>query len=137
MTYSSRLIFTATLPFALCLIFYGQDIIGMIYGTQFASGYRALAILSFGQLMNAAFGSVGLILNMTGNEKSSLKGQALALLINFALNIVLIPKWGLEGAAAATCISLIIWNILLAALVFKHLRIHTTALGKLCAIENQ
>lgn len=135
-TYSSRLIFAATLPFAFCLIFYGKDILSMIYGAQFASGYKALAILSFGQLVNASLGSVVLILNMTGNEKSSLKGQGIALLFNVILNIAFIPKWGAEGAAMATCISVIAWNIVLAALVYKHLDIHTTVLGNHVGLLN-
>ena len=90
-TYSSRLIFIATFPFAIGLIFYGKEFINIIYGPQFTSGSKTLAILSFGQLINAALGSVGLILNMTGNEKSSLIGQVIALSINFILNLTSNP----------------------------------------------
>jgi hypothetical protein len=37
----------------------------------------------------------------------------------------------LEGAAAATTITVIFWNILLAVLVYKRLGIHSTALGEI------
>jgi Na+-driven multidrug efflux pump len=44
---------------------------------------------------------------------------------------VLIPEWGLEGAAVATAVGTSIWNILMAILVYKRLGIHTTVLGEI------
>jgi O-antigen/teichoic acid export membrane protein len=80
-------------------------------------------------MINAGMGSVGLILNMTGNEKDTLKGHIIAALVNIILNLVLIPYFGINGAAWATAVSMICWNLILGLLVFKRLGIWAHAIG--------
>ena len=86
---------------------------GAVFGEEYADGRIALAILCVGQLTNALVGSVGFLLNMTGNERDVAKGFAIAAIINIALNLVLIPLFGIEGAAFATAVSMMVWNVLL------------------------
>jgi O-antigen/teichoic acid export membrane protein len=64
-------------------------------------------------------GSVGLILNMSGHVWYSAAGVVVAASVNIVGNAFLIPLFGMTGAATASAISLIIWNILLAYWVFK------------------
>ena len=56
-------------------------------------------------------GSVGVILNMTGKEKVFRNILSIALVINITLNILLITKFGIEGAAIASATSMIFWNL--------------------------
>lgn len=129
-TKSVRVIMVFSLPVALALILSGERFL-VLFGQGFTRGATALAILSAGQLMNAAMGSVGLLLIMTGHERDAAMGVGISALVNLVLNALLIPVWGMEGAAAATAISMIIWNLLLAVWVYKRLGIHTTALGQM------
>src|SRR5690606_14902262 len=87
----------------------------------FRTGYVALLILVFGQLINAGMGCVVVLLNMTGHERDTLNGVAVAAVANLLLNFLLIPRFGINGAAASTAVSLALWNILLARTVAKRL----------------
>jgi O-antigen/teichoic acid export membrane protein len=63
-------------------------------------------------------GSVVLILNMTGHERDTAKGVAIASGLNVTLNAVLVFFFGIVGAAAATSVSVICMNLILARLAY-------------------
>lgn len=114
------------LPVALGLILGGKWIISFVFGQEYASAYLPLVILCMGQLVNAGMGSVGLILNMAGLERFTARGVAVAAIASVLLNFALIPFFGVTGAAFATSISLIIWNILLFVWLYKKTGIVST-----------
>ena len=84
-----------------------------VFGAAYAQGATALAVLCFGQLLNAAVGPVGVLLNMSGHERDTLIGVSMASGANVILNLLLIPFLGLLGAAIASAATLAIWNMLL------------------------
>lgn len=127
-TASARVVLLATLPLALGLVFAGDTIVTWVFGAEFAASHLPLAILALGQLGNAAFGSVGLLLNMTGNENQVARIVLQTALLNVVLNSLLIPFYGMSGAAVASTISLLIWNALLFLRVGKSLGINSCAL---------
>lgn len=98
-----------------CLIFFafGSWMLGAVFGEEYSSGYYAMVILCFGQLINASFGPVGNLLNMTNNEKYSLIGLTFSTFLNIGLNILFIPLWGINGAAISTSVSILVWNLFL------------------------
>jgi len=110
-TISARLTFFFALPVFFIFLFWGDLVLGLVFGNDYAEGHVALAILAGAQLINAWMGSVGRLLAMTGHEKDVLRGMIFPVLLNVVLNIVFIPIWGIEGAAVATAISIILWNI--------------------------
>lgn len=112
-TWSARVSITAALPGAVLLIIFGEPLLGFVFGGEFATGARSLALLAVGQLGAVAAGSVGNILNMTGHEGDTVFASGLAALVNLVLNLALIPVLGIEGAATATAVSLILWNLIL------------------------
>jgi O-antigen/teichoic acid export membrane protein len=112
----------------LFLIFLGHYFLN-IFGQDFVDGKGALIILSVGRLLNVAFGSVGAIMIMTGHEREAAFGVGVSAVANVMLNATLIPKWGINGAALATTISLILWNVTLCTYVFRRLGINATILG--------
>jgi len=135
-TKGARTIFMFSLPIALSLIFFGYWFL-LLFGQEFTQAKTALAILCTGQLVNAAMGSVGLLLIMTGYERDAALGVGLSAGLDIILNMMLIPRWNLQGAATATTTSIIIWNVLLAFLVYKRLGIHSTALGNISNWRNK
>lgn len=80
----------------------------LMFGEEFTKGGVALTILSFGYLVNAAMGSVGTLLVMTGRERDAATSVGATAVMNVILNVSLIAGWGLEGAATATAISMIV-----------------------------
>jgi O-antigen/teichoic acid export membrane protein len=101
-----------------------------LFGEAFTSGTLTLRILLVGQIVNAAAGSVGPILTMTGHERQAATVPGITALGQVALNAALIPSFGMEGAAVATTIALISWNTAMAVLVWKNLNIMPSLLAR-------
>lgn len=125
-TKSSRVIFLFSFPIAISFIFFGYWFI-ILFGSDFTEGKNTLAILSFGQLVNASMGSVSLLLTMTGHENYTVVSVGVGAILNILLNALLIPIWSINGAAFATAFSTIVWNFLGFVWIKKELNIDSTA----------
>ncbi|WP_261131475.1 oligosaccharide flippase family protein [Bacillus sp. Marseille-Q3570] len=90
-----------------------------IFGSDFILGEQALIIRSLGQFVNIAVGGVWWMLSMTGSPKYQLYVNLFALLLNFILNLFLIPQYGINGAAFSSMVTIIIANIIGYVLVSK------------------
>ena len=60
---------------------------------------------------------------MTGKQKKLNNILISGLIVNVVLNLVLIPIYGIEGAAIATLISMVFWNSLIVAVIYRADRI--------------
>jgi O-antigen/teichoic acid export membrane protein len=100
-----------------------------MFGPEFPSAQPGLIILVLGQTINVVMGPVALLLVMTGHEREVAVATALSAALNIALNLVMIPAWGLMGTSLAVAISVSVWNILLAVRVRRRLGLHSTAAG--------
>ncbi|TFH68612.1 flippase [Gammaproteobacteria bacterium LSUCC0057] len=116
---SVRLVSIISLPLIFLLVFFGDLIIIFLFGSEYVSAYPILVVLCFGQLVNVIMGSVGLVLNMTGNENKALKSLSLTLVLNVMLLGYLVPNYGAMGAAVSVSCSLICWNILMGIEVWR------------------
>lgn len=128
-TLSARFSLLIALPICLIFILFGDWILSFIFGPAFETGATALAILCFAQLLNAMTGYVGTVLNMSGHEHYTLLGVTISALANVVLNFLLIPDYGIEGAAVATTISFALWNGILWVTARKKLGIDSSAFG--------
>lgn len=77
-------------------------------------------ILAFGILARASIGPVETLLTVAGHQKSCAAAFALAVIVNIGLNVILIPRFGLVGAASATAIAMIVETITVTAMVRWH-----------------
>ena len=91
------------------------------FGPEFAHGQSCLLWLAIGQLSMTLCGPVMYVLNMTGFERIGNRILWSTALINIALNVWIIPRHGIEGAAFATALSLALWNGAAAWAVHKKL----------------
>lgn len=107
---STKLIFWISLPIILIYFIFPSYILG-VFGEEFQVGKTALIILTIGNFVNAISGSVGYLLQMTGYEKIMRNIMIITLLLNTILCLVLIPKYGIVGAAIGACVSNLFWNI--------------------------
>lgn len=130
MTESCRSIILASAPVVLGLVFFGNWFM-LMFGEEFIQGKTTLSILCWGQFFNIFTGSVALLLVMTGYQFYTAIGVTISALLNVGLNYLLIPIWGIEGAATATVSSNMLWNILMVYFVYKKLKIYATPFGKI------
>jgi len=127
-TKSARVALLGSLPVALGMVLFGRWVL-LIFGREFTGGSVVLAILSAGQVVKVGMGPAALLLNMTGHERHTARAVGLTALLNAGLNFAFIPHWGVNGAAAASAISLATWNTLLAWWGYKRLGMYSTILG--------
>jgi O-antigen/teichoic acid export membrane protein len=73
-----------------------------LFGPQFTSGYPVMLILVVGFLFRASMGPTEFLLNMMGKQRISAAVQVTMALATVALNFLLVPYYGLIGAAVAS-----------------------------------
>lgn len=129
-TKSSRAVFLTSLIFTIFLSIFGYSLL-LMFGLDFTQGKNALTILSIGQLVNAVTGPVGLILKMSGHENYTAISLGGSAVLNVILNVLLIPQWGVNGAAIATTASIISANTLNAIWVYKKIGINSTPFSRI------
>lgn len=95
---------------------FGKYILSL-WGDDFIDSYWILIIIAIGQLFNISTGSTGVFLIMTRHEKVIGLITFISASINIILNLILIPKYGAIGAAAATGSTVIIENIVKVVIV--------------------
>jgi O-antigen/teichoic acid export membrane protein len=99
-----------TLPLALVMVIFARPLMG-IFGRDFEAGWPILIIGTLGQLVNCGVGSVGYLLLMSGHERRLIRVQMGMAAVMVGLSIVLVPIWGIVGAAAAAAITNVGMNV--------------------------
>jgi O-antigen/teichoic acid export membrane protein len=127
-TVGARISVAFAVPTALAFFLFGDRILNLVFGEGFGAAHAALAIVAAGQVVNAAFGSVGILLNMTGHERDSARGLSIGALVNVVLNLSLVPAFGIVGAAVASALTWVVWNTLLWKAVRTRLNINSLPL---------
>lgn len=107
--HSARLIFWTTLPMVTLFVLFPRFILHL-FGTEFVAGIPVLLLLSGGRLLSASCGSIGSIMQMVGMEKMLNIILLIAAVLNVILNALLIPRFGITGAAFASMFSIVFWH---------------------------
>jgi len=123
-------IFYPTIAIAVCLMIFTQPILSL-FGPGFIAANWSLKVLVLGQLINALCGSVGYLMIMTGHQNQSFRVIFCSALLNVVLNAILIPSFGIVGAAIATSFTMIVWNVWLGILVVKYVGVRPSILYSL------
>lgn len=97
---------------ALVFFFFGPEIIGLLYTEEFEPSGQVLRILCWSAIFQF-FGSFSTLwLINEGLQRYRLYRVTSAMALNVVLNILWIPKFGIQGAAYATLISYFLASIL-------------------------
>ena len=107
---SSKYILTFSLPVFIFLFIFASPMLSL-FGSEFQNEV-ALKILLTGIFVQTIFGLGSSTLSMSGNTTFNLINVSIALILNVALNYILIPQYGIIGAALSTAIALFILSIL-------------------------
>lgn len=101
-----RWTFWPSLAAAVVLLLMGMPLL-WLFGPQFVEGYPVMLILVVGFLFRSAMGPAEFLLNMLGQQTACAAVLVTTAILNIALNLLLVPAFGLVGAAAATSASLV------------------------------
>jgi O-antigen/teichoic acid export membrane protein len=127
-TAATRAALGLTLISAAALVLVSSAGLGLL-GHAFTRGSGPLALLCLAAVVNAAFLANNLALVMTGHERAATAATAVGTAVAAAASAVLIPVWGLDGAAAAAVIAALVRNVLASWLSSARLGLDTTPLG--------
>jgi O-antigen/teichoic acid export membrane protein len=119
----ARWIISVSLPIFAFMVVFSKPIMS-VFGHQFIAGYTVLIILSIGQLLNTATGSVGFMLIMTGKPLANTINSSILCITSIFLNIFLVPVFGIIGAAYTSMLSILLVQLLRISEVWYFLRIH-------------
>ena len=108
--YSSKYILAFSLPIFIFLFIFSEPML-LVFGTEFQN-YFALKVLLLGIFIQTIFGLGSSTLTMSGYTKFNLLNVSIALFLNIISNSILIPLYGLTGAALATSFALIVLSTL-------------------------
>jgi O-antigen/teichoic acid export membrane protein len=121
--------FWPSLAATLALLACGKPLL-WLFGPKFVVGYDIMFIAAIGLVVRSAIGPVERLLNMLGHQHVCALAYGLAFVMNVALCVTLVPRFGGHGAAAATSISLVFETVLLFWIVRRRLGLHVLAFGK-------
>jgi len=107
---SAKLMFYTSLPFVIAFALFPTFFLGL-FGEQITTCVPAFLILICAYLIYGMSGTAGHVLQMTGKPVVFQNFVMLSTFINIILNLVLIPKFGLNGAAVATLVDMLVWNL--------------------------
>jgi len=110
LTWSAQVQFAGVLLLSLPLFIAPRAILQLVYGADYGAAADVLRIILVGQLISAGFGLNGSVLNMTHHERRVTRAMAIALVLNVLAFALLVPLWGLPGAATGYVISMLAWN---------------------------
>lgn len=100
-----------------------------LFGASYTAGYPAMWVLAIGLLARAAVGPVERLLNMLGEQRVCAMIYGFAFVLNLVLAVILIPRYGMMGAAAATASALTAESILLFFVTRSRLGLHVFVFG--------
>jgi O-antigen/teichoic acid export membrane protein len=112
--------FWPSLAICAAILAFGRPLLSL-FGAGFEAGYGVMFILAVGLLARASVGPAERLLNMIGERKQCATVYALAFAINLLLCAILIPRLGIEGAAAATSAALVAESLMFSWVTKKRL----------------
>src|SRR5439155_21445680 len=71
----------------------------------------AVVILSAAFMVDSLTGPVGHVLTLSGRSGLNFASSTAALVINIGLNVLLIPRWGMRGAALSWAVVIVALNV--------------------------
>ncbi len=96
----------------------------LMFGPTFTQGYYLMPVLAIGLLARASIGPIERMLSMLGEQKIAAGIYAVSFAVNVGIDLILIPRMGLLGAAIGTSCALIVESILLFWTLRKRLGIN-------------
>jgi len=121
-----RWILSLAIPISIVFFVYAKKVM-LIFGGQFIEGSDVLIILTSAILVRSLLGPGGTVLTMSGHTNINLINALIVTSLNIVLNIILIPIYGINGAAIATFTSTLIIGII--RLVETQMIVHLNPFG--------
>jgi O-antigen/teichoic acid export membrane protein len=121
-----------TWPLYLLAVIYGPEILS-VFGHSYRAGHVVMIILGVTMLVATACGQVDMVLITTGRSSWSLANGLMAVLVNVGLDLLLIPRYGIAGAAIGWAAAIGVANLTPLIQLMVVTRLHPFGRGTLTA----
>lgn len=115
-------IFIVNLPILLLMVIFPGDFLNLLFGAEYLVAENSLRILALGYFFYSMSLLFYNLLSIAGKSKLMLINVIVTSILNLVLNIIFVPKYGINGAAFATMICYII----LSGILFLQVKRHTS-----------
>ena len=105
-----------------------------VFGPAYSAGESVVLILSSVMLLASACGMVNLVLIMAGRTTWNLANAVLALGVNVGVDLLLIPRMGIAGAAVGWAVAIAVSNLVALAQIYLIKGLHPFGVGTLVAM---
>lgn len=95
----------------LAYLLVGQPALAWGLGPAYAAAWAPLMLLTAAHVGTLWAGSTNMLLNMIGRERDVLQAALVSVLVNVGLSLLLVPRWGMMGAASAAALALFAWRV--------------------------
>ncbi len=119
-----KLSFVIVLPISLVFVSFPRIVINIFFGSKYIWASDPLRILAIGYLFYTLSTIYFNLMNGMGKPKLTAKVIYICAITNVVLNALLIPKFGLVGAASASAFSLILSSVLSHKILKKEFMSH-------------
>jgi O-antigen/teichoic acid export membrane protein len=109
---SAAWVATLSFPIFALTFLLAKPLLGALYGARYEGSGKFLMIVAAGSYAQAALGFNGSMLMVFGRIRYIVGVNALVVIVNLALNLTLIPKYGAIGAAIGTSVTYVLFNLL-------------------------
>jgi O-antigen/teichoic acid export membrane protein len=113
-----------TFPIFVIIFVYPESLLTNIYGANYAGGALVLRILALGCIANSYFGFNYHTIMASGDSGLLMKCSLASVLMNFLLNLLLIPQFGIIGAAIASSVSFSAIEVFMTFKIWKNQSMH-------------
>ncbi|WP_439028733.1 flippase [Haloarchaeobius sp. DT45] len=113
-----------TIPLFVAIGFFPSQTLALTFGQEYIEGATALTVLAAGFFVHTLVGPNDSTLTSTGRTRIVMYDNVIIVGLNFALNILLIPRYSFLGAAVATSVSYAALNALYSIQLYHALGIH-------------
>ena len=117
---ATQLLILGSWPFYLAVALFADVVLGL-FGPEFTPGTVALVVLASAMALKNIAGALQTVLLMAGRSTWQLRNKAIQLAALLALMPVLVPTWGMSGAAIAFALSIVLDTLLAGAQVHRSL----------------
>lgn len=119
----TKWLFLLVSPLLFVLLSFPESVLSVTFGTEYLGGAVALSILSVGMAVHVIVGPAGATLVSVGETRLQMFDYLGASALNIVLNVLLIPRYPVAGAAVATTLSFLVLNLLYVVQLRQHVGI--------------
>jgi len=120
----TRWTIAATMPLFFVVMLSPEHFLNMLFGSRYLEAAQSLQILTLGYFLPLLLGPTSSYLTTMGKTKTVMINTIIIYILNVSLNLLLIPRFGLIGAAAATATSFVIYRFITLVEVYYYSRTH-------------